>query len=112
MKIYAVNPINFTAKKPVVSKTEQAQNCIFTKELFYSQIEGFLNNQYDKEKYFKMFSDGVDKIVKQQDIAQYNPIERKYISNLVSMIDMSDNLRNIPEQYLKKNMQELLAHKV
>ena len=111
MKIYNINPINFTAKKTIVTKKDLKPAEKFTKENFYNQIDGFMNNQIDKEKYFKMFSDGVDKIYKQQDILKYNPIERKYINNLVSLLDMSENHGSIPEQYLKKNMELLLAHK-
>ncbi len=112
MRIYSINPINFMARRtPVQSSESPKKGAEFTKETFYGQIEGFLNQQYDEKKYLKMFSDGVDKIVKQNRMSEYTPVERKYISNLVSIIDMSENLSKIPDNYLKTNMENLLKLK-
>jgi len=112
MRILNINPINFMAKRTQVQHSEpQSASEKFTKKSFYSQIEGYLQKQYNEEKYLKMFSDGVDKIVQQNSISEYTPIERKYISNLISIMDMSENLKKIPDNYLKTNMEHLLKFK-
>ena len=110
MKIYNINPINFVERKNPIF-TASNKDGKFTKESFYQQIEGFLNKKYSKEKYLKMFSDGISEISKQNSIQEYSSIERKYINNLVSIIDMSDNLKKIPDNYLKTNMEILLRSK-
>ncbi len=110
MRIYNINPINFMAKKtPIVHSEPNAADLI--KNQFYANIDGFLNNQYDKKEYLKLFSDDVDKIIKQNKMKDYTPIERKYINNLISMIDMSDNLGKIPDSYLKTGMENLKKYK-
>ncbi len=112
MRIYSINSVNFLAKKPPVQNTEHQKNSAkFTKENFYNQIDCFLKEQYDEKKYLKLFADSVDKIVKQNSMSEYTPIERKYISNLISIIDMSDNYNKIPNKYLKTNMENLLKFK-
>lgn len=112
MKIYSINPINFTAKKVSVQKPELPKTVErFTRDIFYSQIDGFLNKQYNEKEYMKLFSEGVDKIVKQDSISEYTPIERKYISNLLSIMDMSENSVKIPDNYLKTSMENLLKFK-
>lgn len=112
MKVYNINPISFMAQKLPHTTTEPKKDgAKFTKDSFYSQIEGFLNKQYDKKKYLKLFSDGVDKIVKQNGMSEYTSVERKYISNLLSIMDMSENLSKIPDNYLKTSMENLLKYK-
>ena len=105
MNIYSISPINFTAKKPTIS------NSSFTKDEFYKQISDFLNQKTDKEEYFQKFFSSLDKVYKQGKITEFTPEERKYINNLVSIADMSGNSKIIPDQYLKKNMEELIKNR-
>ena len=109
MKIYNISPISYTAKKIPVSNTELKNTYEkFTKEDFYKQIDGFLHNEYKIDKYLTMFSQGVNKIIEQNSIQEYNSAERQYINNLFAIIDMSENLKSIPDDYFKHNMIELL----
>ncbi len=103
MKIYGISSITFSAKKNTNTK--------FTKDNLYSQIDGYLNNKYDKNTYLKKFSKGVEKIIEQKSNSDYNLIEKKYINNLVDLLDTKDGALRIPDNFLKTQMLELLKYK-
>lgn len=111
MKIYSVNSAIFTAKKVNNSTMSSRSKSEYSKRDFYNDIDGFLNNKFNKESYVEKFSDGVDNIVRNRTTDKYNSAERAYINNLMSVIEMSEGIERIPDKYLRDCMQDLLKAK-
>ena len=102
MKIFSINTIPFMAQN---KKNNFKPNSV--KEDFYSHIKGFLNQNYDKKEYLKLFQQDVDALKKQS----VTPIEKKYIDNLLTTMDLTDKPAKISEQYIVNNMKKLLDGK-
>ena len=101
MKIYSINTIPFMAQN---KKNNIKSNSV---EDFYSHINGYLNRDYDKKEYLKLFQQDVDALKKQS----VTPIEKKYIDNLLTTMDLTDKPAKISEQYIVNNMKKLLDGK-
>ncbi len=102
MKIFSINTVPFMAQN---KKNNFKPNSV--KEDFYSHIKGFLNQNYDKKEYLKLFQQDVDALKKQS----VTPIEKKYIDNLLTTLDLTDKPAKISEQYIVNNMKKLLDGK-
>ena len=111
MQIYSCNPMMFMAREmPKISKEKINKLAVDTfesnKEIFYIDIDKFLNKDIGKKEYFESLLNNVKNTTKKP-----NKYELKYINNMLTTLDIVGSPEDIPEAYLIKNMQNLLKHK-
>lgn len=108
MKVYSINSTNFTAKKTqsTLSNTENPR------QRFCNQIDKFLNNKCTKKEYIDSFTKEINAVIINRQKNDFTLPERKYINNLISVLDISEGIEKIPDNYLKTNMLKLLKSKM
>lgn len=109
MKIYNINSINFSASR----KTNNLHSAMVqnSRDEFYTNINGFLNKDYDKKEYLKLFSENVNKIKTNKEANLFSSTEKKYINDLLMTMDLADKLERISDKYLTESMTTLLKTK-
>lgn len=110
MKIFRIDRTNFQAKLPV-TKTQKVTDKIYTKQTFYEHIDRYLSNKMDKKAYLKNFSKGIDEVQARRGGAEFTPVEKKYINDLITTLDLTESLDKISDKYLTDNMKKLLEYK-
>ena len=111
MKVYSIDRINFQANKLPPVKTIKTAPETFTKEIFYEHIKQYLSNGMNKKEYLKKFLSGIDAIQARKGGAEFTPVEKKYINDLITTLDLTESLDKISDRYLTENMKKLLDNK-
>ena len=112
MQIYGYGTTVFMAKKNITKfcKTKVENHDAFIKQnndIFYKNIEQFLKKEINKDEYFKSLLDGI----KNKTFIPKNKIEAKYLNDMLTTLDLSGKIKDIPDEYMIKNMQNLLKYK-
>lgn len=111
MQVFNINSTIFTAKtNPQIKKFHnniKKQN-INKKDVFYDDINKFLTKEYSKEEYLTSFIKNVENNAY---LEKNSNIEKKYINDLLTSIDLTNNYKDIPNQYIIDRMLKLLGNK-
>lgn len=111
MHIYNTHMTNFMARKTMPVK--KVNNIIqepktLKDEPFYNDIEKYLKKEINKEEYLKLFVNNF----KQNNFKDNNDIlEKKYINDLLTSIDLINSYKEIPDNYITERMLNLLQNK-
>jgi hypothetical protein len=113
MQIYNYNSTIFTAKKLPAEKslktvaTKLKSDTFSNKENLYNDIEKYLKKDISKEEYFKFL---IEKI-KNNSYYVSDRVEEKYVNDMLTTLDLVVNTKKIPDEYLKRKMENLLKYK-
>ena len=114
MNIYSNYSINFMAgknslKSKMAKKTANSVKDNFAKKNnpLYDDINNFLERKCSKEDYIKTL---VKKVNNNEyaNVMQNNPLERKYVNDILTTIDLNRYAKDIPDTYLIDRMLKLL----
>lgn len=117
MNIYSNYSVNFMSGKNTLKTqmTKKATNVVKKNEVknsnaFYDDINKFLDRKCSKEDYLKTL---VKKVNNNEyaNVIQNNHLERKYVNDMLTTIDLSRYVKDIPDEYLTSKMLKLLESK-
>lgn len=111
MKINSNYSINFTAKKNVLNSEaiKNTKKYTFAKSPneLYGDIDKFLSKKYTNEQYLTVFMEKVNSNAYNED----SNVEKKYVNDILTSIDLNRSYKDIPDEYLKVKMLKLLDSK-
>ena len=96
--------MNFMAtKKPAKpAYTSTIKNPVL--EDFYTDIDKFMKKSIKKEEYLDNFVSKINKNL----YNQMNSSEKIYVNDILTTLDLTNSIKDIPDNYLLENMNKLL----
>lgn len=113
MHIYATSSIQFTSANRIIKPKKQYPEIIGkirnnlnddTRKGLYSNIDSYLTKKFSKKEFLL----ALNKLAIDIDNKKLNTAEKKYLNDMLTTMDLSDNFEKIPDKYIVKNIEKLI----
>ena len=113
MHIYATNSVKFTSANRIIKPQKPYPEIIGkirndlnddTRKSLYNNIDSYLTKKFSKKEFLL----ALNKLAIDIDNKKLNIAEKKYINDMLTTMDLSDNFEKIPDKYIVKNIEKLV----
>ena len=104
--------MNFTSKKNIynsktIKSVQKNTQKIQNTDYFYEDMKKFLNKEYSKDEYLKTF---INRLEQSSYAERSNNVEKKYINDLLTSIDLANSYKEIPDNYIIERVLKIVGN--